>query len=250
MAEVIKMNRKLRILAGIAGVVLIVILLIITMSFTGNPISKVLATRSADKYVEENYSELDLIREETMYEFKHGSYIVKYYKENSKDIHFGIETDYLGRITLDRYEWDVLSKSNTRNRLDREFSHYVEKLLRDNLDYDYSMILPNIYGDDENMHELDIDMIFDMEDMRLNPYLTIYIFEEDRSWDKVGEIAWEVDKLMEENNLDIFKYSIILEEPRDDDSPMGESIGVYDFPKEKLDSDNLPREMEEFFHGW
>ena len=248
------MKRAIRILAGVGAIVLIILLLVITMGFTGNPISKVLATRTADKYVEENYSDLDLLREETVFEFKRGFYIVKYYQPDSKDIHFGIETDYLGRITIDGYEEVVLGKWNTLWRFNEEFNGYVQRVLKDNLDYDFDMIIADIPGDENNegeFSELEIDMNFDIENISLDKYLTIYIYEENRTWERISEVILEVDELMEKNNLDIGYYSIILEEPRMDDvSPAGDSLGIYEFQKEYLDSEDLPSKLEEFYNGY
>lgn len=244
-----KNNKPLRLLAGGAGIILIILLLILTMSLTGNPISKVLATRTADKYVEDNYSDQGFIRDETYYNFKFTSYAVEYYKGNSKDIHFNIETDYLGRLNYDGYQEAVLSKWNTRMRLNDEFNDYVEKLLRDNLDYDYNMINADNLNDEnsENLSKLEIDMVFDFQNIALDHYLTIYIYEENRTLEKVEEVILEVDDLMEEYNLDISRYSIILEEPRDENDIMGENLGVFEFPKEYIDSENLPERLKEFY---
>lgn len=249
----IKMERAIKIIAGVGAVLLIIFLLILTMGFTGNPISKVLATRTADKYIEENYSDLDLKREETVYEFKRGYYIVKYYNKNSKDIHFGIETDYLGRITYDGYEGVVLSKWNTIVRLNDEFGVYVEQIVRDNLDYDFNMIIADTFGDEENeekISQLEIDMNIDMENIPLDKYLTIYIYEENRTWTRVAEVMLELDELMEEYNLNIRSYSVVLEEPREEEAPAGDGLGIYEFPKELLDSEDLPKALEEFYNGW
>lgn len=243
-----KNNKGLRILAAIVGITLIIFVLILTMGFTGNPISKVLATRSANNYIEDNYSDLGLTRDETVFEFKHGYYIVKYFKENSKDIHFGIETDYLGRVTLDGYDSAVLSKWNTRMRLNDEFNAHIDKLLRANLDYDYYMINVDNLNDEnsENLSELEIDMVFDFQNISLDHYLTIYIYEEDRSWERLEEVILEVDELMEKNNLNISRYSIVLEGARDDESTMGEILGVFEFPKGYMESVNLLEKIKEF----
>lgn len=98
------MNKTIRIIAGLGAAALIIFLLIITMAFTGNPISKVLATRTANKYMEEKYPNLEVQREESYYNFKDGNYGVKYIDRKSKDIHFTIGTDYLGRLSYDGYE--------------------------------------------------------------------------------------------------------------------------------------------------
>lgn len=244
------MKKALRILAGIGAIVLIILLVIITMGFTGNPISKILATRGANKYVEENYSDLDLLREEAVFEFKRGFYIVKYYKTKSKDIHFGIETDHLGRVTNDGYKEEVLSKWNTRIRLEDEFIDYVEKIVRDNLDYDFNMVHPSTFGDEEGerVSNLEIDMIFDLHNIPFEQHLSIYIYEEDRSFQKMSEVLVEVDKLMEENSINISKYTIVLEEPMDDESGMGAMLEILGFPKEYIDSEDLPKALEDYIN--
>ena len=247
-----KNNKPLRILAGFVGLALIIFLLIVTMSFTGNPISKLLATRAADKYVEDNYSDLNLRRQETAFEFKRGDYIVKYYKKNSQDIHFGIETNYLGKVTIDGYENGVLGKWNTLVRLNDELDRYAERVIRDNLDYDFDMVFAEAFGnatEEEVASKLQTDMLFDFGDLPLDNNLTIYIYEENRTWGRLAQVILEVDEVMEENNIDISHYSIILEEPREDGDPAGHSLGVYEFPREDLDSENLAQDLEDIREG-
>ena len=244
------MNKTIRILAGLGAAALIIFLFIITMAFTGNPISKVLATRTANKYMEEKYPDLEVQREETYYNFKDGNYGVKYIDRKSKDIHFTIGTDYLGRLSYDGYERDVLSKWNTRLRLESEYSNYVEKIIKDNLDYDYHMILPSTFGEgekDENLSNLEVDMIFNLENIPFKQEINLSIFEENRTWERLAEVILQVDDLMKEKNLDIFKYTISLEGKREDGKIDPEaSIGVYDFPRELLNSEELPKVLEDF----
>lgn len=248
----IEMSRTIRIIAGIGALILIGLLLIITMAFTGNPISKMLATRTANKYIEEKYSDLELQREETYYNFKDESYGVRYVNRRSKDIHFSIGTDYLGRLKYDGYERDVLSKWNTRIRLEDEYNNYVEKIIRDNLDYDYNMIFASTFVDgekDDMLSDLEIDMIFDLKDIPYPQDLSIYIYENDRTWDRLAEVILQVDEVIGKEDLDILTYTIMLEEPRGEESKEieeREMFGVYGFPKEFLEMENLPRVLKEF----
>lgn len=244
------MNKKFRILAGIGGIILIGFLLVITMAFTGNPISKILANRRADKYIQENYPDLKLKKEDSFYNFKDGNYVVKFSNEESRDIHFNIETDYLGRLRYDGYKEDVLSKWNTRMRLDEEYGKYVELIIRNNLDYDFDMIMAGTFGDEEDEEytsELEVDMNFDLHNIPFKEYLTLYIYEDNRSWEKLAQVILEVDELMEEKNFNISEYTIVLEEEKDEESRRGESLGVYEFLKEDLDSNDLPKVLEESF---
>ncbi len=46
-------------------------------------------------------------------------------------------------------------------------------------------------------------MIFDFHNISFDQYITIYIYEENRTWERLAEVILEVDELMEEKNLDI-----------------------------------------------
>ena len=113
------------------------------------------------------------------------------------------------------------------------------------------MILPSTFGDkEEDVSDLEINMIFDFHNIPFDQYITIYIYEENRTWERLAEVILEVDELMEEKNLDISKYTIVLEETRGNESKIRESLGVYDFPKELLDSEDLPKVLEDFFNRY
>lgn len=243
------MKRGIRIFSAIGALVLIIILLFLTMSFTGNPISKVLATRSADKYIEENYPDLNLQRKEAVFEFKLGNYVVEYYQENSKDFHFGIEADYLGRIIYDGYEEMILGKWNTMGRLEEELNSYVERLVRDNLAYDYNMVVVNILenlDDEEISSQFELDEVFQFDNLPLTTHLNLYIYEEDRSLERISEILFQLDDLMEAEGMDIYMYSIILQEPGEAEGTIGESYGVYGVTKKALDMEDFHDTLEEY----
>jgi len=115
------------------------------------------------------------------------------------------------------------------------------------------MVLPSTFGEEEKdkqISKLKIDMIFDLENIPFEQEITLYIYEENRTWERLAEVILEVNELMEEKNLDISKYTIVLGEPRGNESKVRESLGVYDFPKELLDSSNLPKVLEAFFNKY
>ena len=133
--------------------------------------------------------------------------------------------------------------------MDQEYRMYLEKLIRDNLDYDYSMILPSTFADekDDGLDILEIDMPFDIHSFPFEGHLTIYIYEENRTWERLSEVILEINEFMEKEGIDIAQYSIILQEKVEEGSLMGDSTGVYNFPSSNLNSENLPKVLEEFF---
>lgn len=94
-------------------------------------------------------------------------------------------------------------------------------------------------------------MILDLENLPLDQYISLYIFEEERTWERLAEIMVELDELMEENNLHISKYTISLRERGEEGKIVPqESLGVYDFPQELVKSQNLAKVLEEFFNKY
>lgn len=125
-------------------------------------------------------------------------------------IHFAVHCDSYGRAIRDNYEIDVLEGYNTWARVNDEYSKYVENLIKSKLKYDYNM--------------LNVDVI-----------------------DKDGS-KLELDKMLTDENLNIDKYTVVLDNKEDKSS--SQSIGVYDFDRKLVNSDNLPKVMEYYYNQW
>ena len=105
-----KMNHKkliLKLFAGVVAIALIGGMLFITNSFVGNPISAMVASKSIQEYVNQNYSNLDLELGKTNFNFKDGSYMAFANSEVSIDTKFAIYY-YGGRVQRDNYDSYVL----------------------------------------------------------------------------------------------------------------------------------------------
>lgn len=93
----------------------------------GNPISKALAERGADKVIAAKYSDLDLSREMVFYNFKQPEYVVHLQDKNSEDSAFELCFDSLGRLQRDTYDFRI---DNTMMRFDdaiRKYGRGLEK---------------------------------------------------------------------------------------------------------------------------
>ena len=71
-----------------------------------------------------------------------------------------------------------------------------------------------------------------------------------RSWPKsCGKLSkLELDKMLTDENLNIDKYTVVLDNKEDKSS--SQSIGVYDFDRKLVNSDNLPKVMEDYYNQW
>ena len=107
------------------GVFCTLILLFFYIAFFGNPISRLMAEKSATKYIEIHYKDLELIRDRAHYNFKDGYYIVRFRDKNSEDTKFYLGFDSFGRLKANTYDSILF---NTFIRLDNELSEYGKSL--------------------------------------------------------------------------------------------------------------------------
>ena len=112
------MKRKaLKIIALVLALVLIAGIGWFANALVGNPVSKYLANRSAEKYISEVYPEEDFLVREVRYDFKVGGYYAKIYSPRSIDSDFSLSVDFLGKVLYDTYEYNVLSGDITASRI-------------------------------------------------------------------------------------------------------------------------------------
>ena len=97
------MTKTMKIILYTALAILLAIALFIVLSFYGNPISKIMADKAADEYLETHYRDLDLVHERAYYDFKDAKYVVRLWDKNSIDTKFSLEFDSFGKMKRDTY---------------------------------------------------------------------------------------------------------------------------------------------------
>lgn len=108
------------------GIFVLALLFVLNALF-GNPISKALAERGADKAIAEKYGDLELSREKVIYNFKDGDYVAHLEVKNSVDPRFELCFDSFGRLYRDSYDERIFQ---TLTRFDvalREHGYGLEK---------------------------------------------------------------------------------------------------------------------------
>lgn len=136
-------NKKIIAVWIVLGVVFLAILLFFAHAFLGNPISKFLAVKNAEKLLESGkYGEgYEII--EADYWFKDDNYHIKAEKPESPDSAFTMYFDMRSNCYSDDFEGRVIQKGNICNRLSDEYRHLIESVstAKEKLDTDI------IYGD-------------------------------------------------------------------------------------------------------
>lgn len=97
------MTKKSKIILNAVLTILLLVVMFTQFVFYGNPISKILADKAADKYLETHYRDLDLVHERAYYNFNDRTYVVRLWDKNSIDTKFSLKFDSFGKMKYDTY---------------------------------------------------------------------------------------------------------------------------------------------------
>ncbi len=213
------------------GIVCAIFLLFFYIAFFGNPISRLLADRAADKYIETHYKDLDLIRDRAFYSFKDGYYVVILRDKNSEDTKFYLGFDSFGRIKADTYD-DILF--NTEIRLLDELREYGTTIQK-KYNFPYDISLNTV--EDVPREDLVLYQEFDFDNFKEEVSAEVVGFSKNPSLEECLDVLCDSQKILDKTSLKVTKYSVILI-PEENKKTDGEaeswagSISVSDVPQE------------------
>lgn len=119
-----KKTKILRIAAGAVGVLILAVLISITHSYTGDPISKMMAKKKAIDYVEFLYdfdhADYDII--DSRYNQIYKAYDFTFQDKKSKDTKFTVTSDSMIGFVNDDYKEMVDERGSTVERLEKELA--------------------------------------------------------------------------------------------------------------------------------
>lgn len=223
------MNKVIKIIM----IILLAVVLFFVNAFFGNPISKALASRAANKYIDENYINFKLKRDKIFYNFKTADYTVRLQDEDSEDTKFEVAFDSLGRFRYDTFS-DI--KFNTWLRFDDELRNYGKELAKkENLPFELNLTS----SDEKDYNELTLDEKVDFDHFPFRVEVNVLGYAEEPTKEIAIKYLKEASKVMEKTPLEIKNYSIILvpEKNRKEDGEALDwkgSLSVHNIPKEKM----------------
>lgn len=205
-------------------------------AFFGNPVSKALVKGSAEKYINEHYSELDLEKDDIGYDFKAGNYYILLQDKNSKDTYFYLYFDSLGRYKSDTKDsvW-----FNTWSRFSDELNKYGKDIEKE-YKTPYEISLRIIDNDYKEELKLKIDQEVDFNDFPFPIDAGAYGFAENPNYDETLKILKNLQSIMDKTPLKVAKYHIVLipEKDRVKDSKEAQSwknaLTIHDIPADFL----------------
>ena len=226
-------KRILKIAAFVFAIVLIVGVCVFANGLVGNPISKAVATNTAEKHIEENYGDKDFEIERVAFSFKDGYYHAFIYSPSSIDSDFTILVDMWGKLRYDTYEDRVLSGGNTADRISRDYRAVVDKVLdsqafpyNEHIGYGDFDFYPRVHLEEYSVPEyalitedLTLDAFYDVNELGAkHGKLTIYIDDDTVSYERLSEILLDIRRIFDDSGVKFYVIDCVLEYQKNEDS--------------------------------
>lgn len=227
------MKKKwLKIAALVAALIMIAGLCWFANALVGNPVSKWLAARTAEKHLEEVYGDTDFEIERISFNFKDTDYYAHIKSPSSEDSSFSLRIDMLGNLLLDTYENRVLYGENTQNRLYMEYRALVDEVL-EAPDYPFTSFIA--YGDLKVgfqapdvevgvpywpasyviLDKVELDKQYDIRELaKTAGYLVIYVEDDIVTVERAAEVLLELKNVFDRKNVPFYAIDFVLEYPR------------------------------------
>lgn len=190
--------------------VLVLFVLFVANALFGNPVSKFLAERGADRIIAAKYRDLDLSRENVIYNLKDGDYIVFLEDKNSVDSQFALHFDSFGRLTWDSYDDRIF---NTMMRFDRVVSQYGRSLEK-KYGFPYTITLSS--WDKEDLAEyLKVDQPVDVKHLPYKLQAQAYGVGKDATAEEAMAVLKQLQQIMDAEGLEVVDYAIDLVPEKD-----------------------------------
>lgn len=226
-------KKVLKMIALVVAIALIVGVCVFANALVGNPISKWVATNTAEKHLEDEYNEKDFEVERVTFSFKDGYYHAFIQSPSSIDSSFTVDIDMWGNLKYDHYEDRVLTGWNTADRIGRDYREKVDAIL-DSQTFPYNEHIG--YGDIAFIErdflnnpdvpeyaivteELTIDAFYDVNELGSKAgKLTIYLDDDTVSHERLAELIFDTRKIFDNAGVKFYCLDFVLEYPKQVDS--------------------------------
>ena len=240
------MTKKSKIMLNAVLTILLLIVMFTQFVFYGNPISKILADKAADEYLETHYRDLDLVHERAYYDFKDAKYVVRLWDKNSIDTKFTLEFDSFGKMKRDTFDDRLF---NTFRRYMGFLDDLADEIAKDSgLDFEI-WLRPD--DDFDYKAHLTLDQDFDEKELPSKITADFKAYAEKPSLDDLMNGLKKVYEVLKERDIAVKSYSGLVI-PNRDKKDDGEAetwknaISVNDVP-DKVIVDQDMKELKRIY---
>ena len=256
-------KKTLKIIAAVTAFAILAGIAWFANAMVGNPISKLLAERAAEKHLEDTYAGTDYYIERIAYSFKDGNYHVFIKSHSSIDTSFSLTFTMLGKLRLDTFD-SVLDGFNTARRLEEEYRTLTDSVFENpafpytcHISYGTLEIYPQEAFDDPNVDDIPsyainqstlvLDKIYDIRDLgRQAGHLIIYVESDTVTVEKAAEIMLHIKAIFENAGIPFaaMDFTLWYPGPEEGQRPDGE-VSIADFPYDAIYKDGMTERVDE-----
>lgn len=234
----------MKLAALVVAVVLIIGICVLANMFVGNPVSRILASNAAQKYLDTNFKNTDCNIKNVGYSFKTGSYYARIESKSSVDCHFFICYDSFGHFLNCDYSSSVASGYNTALRLSNEYRDRVVPILKTvvkNGDVNGRLLFDDVYNNGISISQLEIDGTYDvMLFGMMAGSLSVYVDSDEPTVETAAQVLLDIKRAMDESGATFAYISLNVRASEDHRS----SIYVTDFLRENIYKDGLAERVQ------
>ena len=250
-------KKVLKIIAFIIAIALILGICWVANGLNGNPISKMLAKKAANEYLEANFPDTDYYIEELGFSFKFTNYYAHVRSKASMDTQFSLDIDMFGNVYFDTYE-DVLSGAITARRLEQDYRALTDQIFenpsfiyKSEIQYGTLEIYPQEAMDDPLVtdipdyalvqEDLVLDQIYDIRELgKQAGHLVVYVDSDTISFELAAEIMLGIRTEFDKANIPFRAIDFVLQQPLPEEGPRtGDRINFDNFPYEDIYEEGL-----------
>lgn len=242
-------KKVLKIIAFVIAIALILGICWVANGLNGNPISKMLAKKAANEYLEANFPDTDYYIEELGFSFKFTNYYAHVRSKTSMDTQFTLEIDMLGNVYFDTYE-SVTGGFVTARRVEQEYRELTNQIFEtpsfpypSDIGYGTLEIYPQEALDDPNVNDIPnyalvqqdlvLDQIYDVRELgKQAGHLIVYIDNQELSFENTANILLDIREIFDSANIPFYAIDLTLR-------TNGERINFDHFPYEDIYEDGL-----------
>ena len=250
-------KKVLKIIAFIIAIALILGICWVANGLNGNPISKMLAKKAANEYLEANFPDTDYYIEELGFSFKFSNYYAHVRSVTSMDTQFTLHIDMLGNVYFDTYD-SVTGGFVTARRVEQEYRELTNQIFENpsfpypsDIGYGTLEIYPQEALDDPNVNDIPnyaliqqdliLDQIYDIRELgRQAGHLIIYVESDTISFELAAQIMLDIRAEFEKANIPFRTMDFVLQLPLPEERPRpDEEVRVKDFRYEDIYEEGL-----------
>ncbi len=253
-------KKLLKALGIILAVAFVATVLFFVNAIFGNPVSAFLADKGAQKYLEQHYAETDFYIDRVSFDFKSTNYHAFIKSPTSIDSSFSLTIGMNGKVWYDTYEDRVLNFHNTSQRISGQYRAAVDSVIEsESFPYNAHFAFGDIEFKDSDhpadasmpdyalmRSDLELDADYDIVEFgKKAGHLTIYIYDETVSTERLTEILLKIKELMDEAAISFYVIDCVLEYEREPEGEIREGrVEVMNFLYSDIYEENLLERVE------